>query len=86
MAADTALTTYDIRSQFIAREQYILSEKELGNMVIEVPVYKNKYPLKAHRDALYGLYDIEFGENSPNSFNRIIAKYYGVDALIGTYE
>lgn len=86
MAADTVLTTYDIREQFIAREQYILAEKDKGNMIIEVPVYKNKYPFKAHRDALYGLYDLELGENAPNSFNWAIADYYGVYTLIGTYE
>lgn len=86
MAADTVLTTYDIREQFIAREQYILAEKERGNMIIEVPIYKNKYPFKAHRDALYGLYDLELGENSVNGFNWAIADYYGVYTLIGTYE
>lgn len=82
--ADTLLSTYDISQQFEKREQLILSEKENGNNTPEVPVYKYKYPLKSHRDALYGLYDIEKGDGKPNGFNRVAAEYYGVDMITGT--
>lgn len=83
MAADTMLASYDIRNQFAERKQIILEEKSEGKTVIEIPVYSLKYPFKANRYALYGLYDVELGENAPNSFNKAIADYYGVEALIG---
>lgn len=84
MAADTILATYDIHQQFIQREEVIMSAKQKGETVVAVPVYKLKYPLKANRYALYGLYDVEPGQGSPNSFNASVARYYGVDAIIGT--
>lgn len=83
MAADTILASYDIHQQFIQREEIIATAKENGETVVSVPVYELKYPLKANRYALYGLYDIELGENSLYSFNETAAKYYGVDAIIG---
>ncbi len=81
--ADTVITTYEISQQFAAREELILAEKEKGETVINVLVYYHKYPFKANKNALYGLYDLELGENPPNSFNTIIADYYGVDSVIG---
>lgn len=84
MAADTILATYDIHQQFVQREERIMTAKQNGKTVISVPVYKLKYPLKANRYALYGLYDVEPGRNSPNSFNESVARYYGVEAIIGT--
>lgn len=83
MAADTMLASYDIHGQFVRREEIITAAKQNGETVVSVPVYELKYPLKAERYALYGLYDIELGENSPNSFNAAAAQYYGVDAIIG---
>ena len=84
MAADTVMATYDIHQQFIQREAIIATAKGNGETVVSVPVYKLKYPLKANRYALYGLYDVELGQNSPHSFNEYAAWYYGVDAIIGT--
>ena len=83
MAADTMLATYDIHKQFVQREEIILTAKENGVTVVKVPVYRLKYPLKANCYALYNLYDVELGEASPNSFNSIIAQYYGIDTIIG---
>lgn len=84
MAADTILASYDIHEQFLQREEMILTAKENGESVVSVPVYKLKYPLRANRYALHGLYDVELGQNSQYSFNDYVAKYYGVDAIIGT--
>lgn len=81
--ADTILATYDISQQFEKREQLILSEKEKGNPVPLVAVYSYKYPLKSHKDALYGLYDVERGEGGVNGFNKAAAEYYGVDMIMG---
>ena len=39
--------------------------------------------MKANRDALYGLRDVELGTDPPNSFNVIIAEYYGVNSITG---
>ncbi len=84
MAADTILATYDIHQQFVQREERIMTAKQNGETVISVPVYKLKYPLKANRYALYGLYDVEPGRDSLYSFNESVARYYGVEAIIGT--
>lgn len=83
MAADTMLSTYEIHQQFTEREQMIVTAKKNGIVDVQVPVYSHKYPLKANRDALYGLRDIELGTDPPNSFNVIIAEYYGVNSITG---
>ncbi len=83
MAADTMLSTYEIHQQFTEREQMIVTAKKNGIADIQVPVYGHKYPLKANRDALYGLRDVELGTDPPNSFNVIIAEYYGVNSITG---
>lgn len=83
MSADTIITSYEINQQFSEREQTILTAKEDGQTVIEVPIYSHKYPFKANCSAEYGLYDVELGENAPNSFNGVIADYYGVEKIIG---
>ena len=81
--SDTAIVTYETRSQFLDREAKILEAKNNGETSVEVSVYSHKYPFKSNHEALYGLYDAEVGENAPNSFNMIIAEYYGVDCIIG---
>lgn len=81
--ADTALVTYETRSQFLAREVKILEAKSNGETSVEVSVYSHKYPFKSNHEALYGLYDVELGDNAPNSFNIIIAEYYGIDRITG---
>lgn len=80
---DTAIVTYETRSQFLTREETILEAKNNGEASVEVSVYSHKYPFKSNHDALYGLYDVELGDNAPNSFNIIIAEYYGIDSIIG---
>lgn len=82
-AADTVIVTYETRTQFIARESIILEAKNNGETSVEVSVYSHKYPFKSQHDALYGLADVEPGENPPKSFNSIIAKYYGMRKIIG---
>lgn len=82
-AADTVIVTYETRSQYLVRETTILDAKNNGKTMVEVSVYSHKYPFKSNHEALYGLYDVELGENTPNSFNSIIAEYYGIDCIIG---
>jgi hypothetical protein len=81
MWADTAIVSWEIKSQTQARNTYILSEVEKGNKDIVVPIITHKYPFISNHDALYGLSDIQ---EDPNYWiNRSLAEYYGVHSITG---
>lgn len=84
--ADTAISSWELSQQFAQREQIISEAKENGQTTAVIPVYSHKYPFKSNHDAYYGLYDIEAGADSPNSFNHIAAEYYGLDSIIGEIQ
>lgn len=84
MWADTAIATYEIKSQTNARNDYILSEVEKGNKEVDVPIISHKYPLLANHDALFGLSDIQEDENY--WINQSLARYYGLNKLRGYYK
>lgn len=80
-AADTVLYSMEIYKQTKLREEYILQEKEKGNLDITVPIITHRYPLRSHHDALTGLSDIQ--ENPEYWINQEVARYYGVNTVTG---
>ncbi|MCI8446859.1 MAG: hypothetical protein HFH30_00375 [Eubacterium sp.] len=80
--ADTMYASYEISVQTKEREAYIMEQKALGNMNLEVPVITHKYPLRAHHDVLTGLSDLT--ADADFWINEAAADYFGVDSIVGT--
>lgn len=82
--ADTMYTSYEISVQTKEREAYIMEQKALGNMDLEIPVITHKYPLRAHHDVLTGLSDVT--GDAEFWINQAVADYFGVDTVVGVRE
>lgn len=80
--ADTSICSYELHTQFIQREKYIIEQKEAGNLDISVPVISYKYPFRSKHDALSGLTDIK--EDSAYWVNQSMANHYGINSITGT--
>ncbi len=79
--ADTMYASYEISVQTKERESYIMEQKALGNMDIEVPVITHKYSLRAHHDALTGLSDVT--GDAGFWINEAVADYFAVNSIVG---
>lgn len=80
-AADTAICSYEVHTQFMKREDYILEQKNSGNMDVSVPVISYKYPFRSKHDAFSGLGDIK--EEQTYWMNQALADYYGLNSITG---